>query len=184
MQARVGPLVPVRIGNIQLCDGDGVDLVVLLGYSALDRLLILIGQDRRHLLLLDGVQPSQRSTGAGLLGVERMAAAATAVGSGRGRIARAAGAGAGAGAGADAAGGRRERAYIQAAAHDDARGASSQASGASSRTYMYTPGRHQVRYCSCDTHRANTSPAIHRHLPVRLVRTMPVSTCRFTRSPR
>lgn len=48
LQARVGPSVPVGVGDIQLGDGDGVDLVARLGDGALDHLLVLIGQNGRH----------------------------------------------------------------------------------------------------------------------------------------
>lgn len=48
LQARVGPSVPVGVGNVQLCDGDGVDLVGRLGHGALHRLLVLVGENRRH----------------------------------------------------------------------------------------------------------------------------------------
>jgi len=48
LQPRVGPSVPIGVGNVQLGDGDGVDLVVLLGHVALHRLLVLVGKDRRH----------------------------------------------------------------------------------------------------------------------------------------
>lgn len=48
LQAGVGPSVPVGIGNVQLGDGDGVDLVGRLGHGALHRLLVFVGQNRRH----------------------------------------------------------------------------------------------------------------------------------------
>lgn len=48
LQACVRPVGPVRVGNVQLGDGDGVDLVGRLGDGALDRQLVLVGQDRRH----------------------------------------------------------------------------------------------------------------------------------------
>jgi hypothetical protein len=50
LQARVRPCVPVRVGDVQLRDGDSEDLVVLLGHGALHRLLVLVGQDRGHLV--------------------------------------------------------------------------------------------------------------------------------------
>jgi hypothetical protein len=40
--------VPVRIGNVQLGDGDGVDLVGRLGDGAPHRLLVLVRENRRH----------------------------------------------------------------------------------------------------------------------------------------
>lgn len=45
LQARVGPSLPVWIGNVELCDGNGVDLVGGLWDRSLDRLLVLVGQD-------------------------------------------------------------------------------------------------------------------------------------------
>lgn len=48
LQAGVGPSVLVRIGNVQLGDGDGEDLVRRLGDGALHRLLILVGENGRH----------------------------------------------------------------------------------------------------------------------------------------
>lgn len=45
LEACVCPAGPVRVGNIQLGDGDGVDLVGRLGNGALDRQLVLVGQD-------------------------------------------------------------------------------------------------------------------------------------------
>jgi len=48
LQPRVGPLMLLWVGNIELRNGHGVDLVVLLGHGALDRLLILVGQNRWH----------------------------------------------------------------------------------------------------------------------------------------
>lgn len=48
LQACVRPSVPVRIGNVQLGYGDGVDLVGGLGHSALDRLLVFVREDRGH----------------------------------------------------------------------------------------------------------------------------------------
>jgi hypothetical protein len=48
LQARVGPSARVGIGNVQLGDGDGVDFVRRLGHGALHRLLVLVGENRRH----------------------------------------------------------------------------------------------------------------------------------------
>jgi hypothetical protein len=48
LQPGVGPSVPVRVGNVQFCDGNSVDLVGRLGHSALHRLLVLVGENRRH----------------------------------------------------------------------------------------------------------------------------------------
>ena len=48
LQSGVGPSVPVWVGDIQLRYGDGVDLVRRLGHGALDRLLVLVREDRRH----------------------------------------------------------------------------------------------------------------------------------------
>jgi hypothetical protein len=48
LQACVRPVGPVRVGNVQLGDGDGVDLVGRLGDGALDRQLVLVRQDRGH----------------------------------------------------------------------------------------------------------------------------------------
>jgi hypothetical protein len=48
LQPRVGPSVPVRVGNVQLRDGDGVDLVRRLGDGALHRLLVIVRENRRH----------------------------------------------------------------------------------------------------------------------------------------
>jgi hypothetical protein len=48
LQARVGPSARVGVGNVQLGDGDGVDLVGRLGHGALHRLLVLVRENRRH----------------------------------------------------------------------------------------------------------------------------------------
>jgi hypothetical protein len=48
LQPGVGPSVAVRVGNIQLRDGDSVDLVCRLGHGALHRLLVLVRENRRH----------------------------------------------------------------------------------------------------------------------------------------
>lgn len=48
LKPSISPSVPVRVGNIQLGDSDGVDLVGRLGHSALHCLLVLVGQDRGH----------------------------------------------------------------------------------------------------------------------------------------
>lgn len=43
LQSSVGPSVLVGIGNVQLGNGDGVDLVRRLGNGALHRLLVFVG---------------------------------------------------------------------------------------------------------------------------------------------
>lgn len=48
LQACIGPSARVGIGNVQLGDGDGVDLVGRLGHGALHRLLVLVRENRRH----------------------------------------------------------------------------------------------------------------------------------------
>lgn len=48
LEPRVGPFGPVRIGDVQASDGDGLDLVGVLGHHALDRLLVLLAQYGRH----------------------------------------------------------------------------------------------------------------------------------------
>lgn len=48
LQACICPVVPVWIGNVQLGDRNGVDLVRRLGYGALHCQLVLVGQDRGH----------------------------------------------------------------------------------------------------------------------------------------
>jgi hypothetical protein len=48
LQPRVGPSVPVGVGNVQFRNGDGVDLVRRLGDGALHRLLVLVRENRRH----------------------------------------------------------------------------------------------------------------------------------------
>ena len=48
LQAGIGPLVAVRIGDIQLCNCDGMDLVVGLGNDPLHCLLVLFREDGRH----------------------------------------------------------------------------------------------------------------------------------------
>lgn len=178
LQARVGPLLRVRVGDVQLGHGDGMDLVRLLGHGALHRLLVLVGQDRGHLLLLDGVQATQGSARAGRLGGDGVAAAAAARGGSRGgrRVARAAsrpGAGVG-----DAGGGRRERrervvGYMQmqaAAAHDDASMSMRQARARNPPRPTYIPSHHLThhspplsplaRTMAKSTRRVKTQPAL------------------------
>ena len=48
MKSGVRPSVPVWVRNIQLRNGDGMDLVRSLGHSSFDRLLVIVGEDRRH----------------------------------------------------------------------------------------------------------------------------------------
>lgn len=48
LEACVGPPMLVGIGNVQLGDGDGMDLVGSLGDGALDRLLVFVREYRRH----------------------------------------------------------------------------------------------------------------------------------------
>jgi hypothetical protein len=48
LQPSIGPSVLVRIGNIQLRNGDSVDLIRRLWNSALHRLLVLVRENRRH----------------------------------------------------------------------------------------------------------------------------------------
>jgi hypothetical protein len=48
LQPGVGPSVLVWVRNVQLRDGDGEDLVRGFGHSALHRLLVLVGENRRH----------------------------------------------------------------------------------------------------------------------------------------
>jgi hypothetical protein len=48
LQTGVLPSVVVWICNVQLCDGDGVDLVGSLGDLSLDILLVVVVQDGRH----------------------------------------------------------------------------------------------------------------------------------------
>lgn len=76
LQARVGPSVPVGVGDVQLGDGDGVDLVGRLGHGALHRLLVLVGENRRHCGVLRDLE---RGVGRGLGVLE-----CSAVGLGRG----------------------------------------------------------------------------------------------------
>lgn len=51
LQASIGPSLPVRVGNVQLCDRDGVDLVGRLGHRSFDSLLVVVGEDCRHIWL-------------------------------------------------------------------------------------------------------------------------------------
>lgn len=48
LQAGICPPVPVRVGNVQFRDGDGVDLVGRLGDGALHCLFVLVRENRRH----------------------------------------------------------------------------------------------------------------------------------------
>lgn len=48
LKAGVGPSVLVGVGNVELGDSDGVDLVGTLRDGPLDRLLVVVGQYRRH----------------------------------------------------------------------------------------------------------------------------------------
>lgn len=48
LEPGVGPSVPVRVGNVQLGDGNSVNLVGRLGHSALHCLLVLVRENRRH----------------------------------------------------------------------------------------------------------------------------------------
>lgn len=48
LQAGIGPSVPIWVGNVQLGDRNGMDLVVGLGDGPLDRLFVFIGEYRRH----------------------------------------------------------------------------------------------------------------------------------------
>lgn len=48
LQPGVGPSVTVWVGDVELGDCDGVNLVRGLGNSALHRLFVLIGENRRH----------------------------------------------------------------------------------------------------------------------------------------
>ena len=56
LEPGVGPSMPVGVGNVQLGDGDGVDLVRRLGHSAFHRLLVLVGENRRHGGVLRGLE--------------------------------------------------------------------------------------------------------------------------------
>lgn len=48
LQARVGPFGSVGVGYVEPGDGDGLDLVGLLGDEALDCLLVIFLENRRH----------------------------------------------------------------------------------------------------------------------------------------
>lgn len=48
LEAGIGPFGRVGVGYIEPGDGDGMDLVGLLGYAALDRLLVVVAKDGRH----------------------------------------------------------------------------------------------------------------------------------------
>jgi hypothetical protein len=56
LQPRISPSLPVGVGNVQLGDGDGVDLVRGLGHGALHHLLVLVREDRRHCGVLGGLE--------------------------------------------------------------------------------------------------------------------------------
>lgn len=48
LKASIGPSLLVRVGDVELRDSDGVDLVGSLGNSALDGLFVVVGENRRH----------------------------------------------------------------------------------------------------------------------------------------
>ncbi len=48
MQASVRPFRAVRVGDVELGDSDGMDLVGLLGHETLDGLAVVVIQNRRH----------------------------------------------------------------------------------------------------------------------------------------
>jgi len=56
LQPGVGPSLPVGVGNVQLCDSDGVNLVSGLGHGALHHLLVLVRENRRHDGVLRGLE--------------------------------------------------------------------------------------------------------------------------------
>ena len=54
LQAGVCPLGTVGIGDKKLRDGDGLDLVGLLGHEPLDGVLVVVVQNGRHDSVADG----------------------------------------------------------------------------------------------------------------------------------
>lgn len=48
LETGVGPFGAVGVGNEETGDGDGLNLVGLLGNEALDRVLVIVVEDRRH----------------------------------------------------------------------------------------------------------------------------------------
>jgi len=48
LQPGIGPLVTVRVSDVQLRNGNCVDLIARLGNDPLHRLLIIFSEDARH----------------------------------------------------------------------------------------------------------------------------------------
>jgi hypothetical protein len=48
LQARIGPFVAIRVGDVEACDGDSLDLVRRFGHCPFDRLFIRLGEHGRH----------------------------------------------------------------------------------------------------------------------------------------
>ena len=49
LESRVRPFRPIRVGDVEPCYADCLDLVRHLGYESFDCLLVLLAEDRRHL---------------------------------------------------------------------------------------------------------------------------------------
>lgn len=60
LQSRVGPFRAIGICNVELGDGDGLDLVGLLGHEALDGVFVVVVEDGGH---VGGGAAGERSLG-------------------------------------------------------------------------------------------------------------------------
>lgn len=68
LEACVVPSRPVGVGDVEAGDGDGLDLVGLLGDMAFDRVLVVVVEDGRH---VGWVGPIRRNSIAAIRGIDR-----------------------------------------------------------------------------------------------------------------